>query len=68
MLKLHPQFVCDENDKAEGVILKLKEFDKVVEILEQLYDYRALKDYKYDPSDTVSAEEVDKIFVKKYGQ
>ena len=65
MLKLNIQFVFDEKDKKKGVILSFKNFEKVVEILEELYDYRMLKDYDYDVKDTVSLKEVEKRFFGK---
>ena len=61
MTKFNPQFVYDESGKKVGVVLRLSEFEKLIDKLEDISDYEyALKHQdkktKGRPLDEVMAE------------
>lgn len=41
MLALHPDFLIDENRNTKAVVLKMEEWEQILEELEELEDIRA---------------------------
>jgi hypothetical protein len=54
MVTIHPQFVIDENQRRQAVILPVAEWERVVEELEELDDMRAYDEAKADAGDAVA--------------
>jgi len=48
--QLHPDFIYDQQGNKKGVILKVDEFDALIEGLEDLYDIIRAYKVKQDPS------------------
>ena len=40
MVALHPEYIVDENAKRKSVLVSLKEWQKIIEALEELDDIR----------------------------
>ena len=57
MLKIHPQYVVDENQQKSAVILPLAEWERIMEEMDELEDIRAYDAAKSEPQDTVSFEQ-----------
>ncbi len=57
MVTVHPQFVVDENQRRQAVLLPVAEWHKVVEELEELDDIRAYDEAKLAPGEPISFEE-----------
>ena len=53
MLSLHPEFVIDEGENRKAVLLPYKEWQKILEEMEELDDIRAYDEAKAQPSDSV---------------
>lgn len=62
MKKITPKFVCDEDGKKTGVIFTKKEFEKMVEFLEDYDDYKMVKKRAGKIGKTYTAEEICKEF------
>lgn len=54
MLVIHPQFVIDENQRPQAVLLPVAEWEQIVERLDELDDIQA-----YDAAKAGSQESVD---------
>lgn len=62
MLKLHPQYLNDAQGKKSFVILTTKEFDAIIEELEDIDDVRLYDEAKRRDSDErIPIEEAFKI-------
>jgi len=57
MTALHPQYVVDENQTPQAVILPVAEWEQVVEDLEELDDIRAFDLAKAGPQETIPFEQ-----------
>ena len=42
MIKMNPKFMCDENGREVGVVLKAKAFERLIDKLEDYHDYMAV--------------------------
>lgn len=51
MIKIHPQYVVDENQQRKAVLLPSEEWEKILEELEELDDIRACDEAKSGPQD-----------------
>lgn len=58
MKKLVQNFVCDDDGKKTGLIFTKKEFDKIVELLEDYDDYKMIKKRAGKIGKTYTREEV----------
>jgi PHD/YefM family antitoxin component YafN of YafNO toxin-antitoxin module len=66
MLKIHPQYIKDLNGKKSMVILPVKEFDSIMEELEELEDIRLYDEAKKnDTGERIPMEEVFKLIEEK---
>ena len=65
MKKIVPNFVCDDDGNKAGVIFPKKEFDKVIELLEDYDDYRIVRKRTAKPFKTYSAEEAWAMIEKR---
>lgn len=54
---LHPQYVVDENQTLQAVLLPVAEWEQVVEDLEELDDIRAYDQAKSGPQEAISFEQ-----------
>jgi len=54
--KLKPKYFYDDDGKQEGVMLTEKQFDMLIDELQELYDYHMVLKVKDEP--TYSSEEV----------
>jgi hypothetical protein len=61
MVAVHPQYVVDENQHPQGVLLSVAEWEQVVEELEELDDIRAYDEAKASPQETVAFEQAELI-------
>lgn len=57
MENIHPQFVVDEKDSRQAVILTLDEWERILESLEELDDIRAYDLAKAGPQERMPFEE-----------
>ncbi len=57
MVTVHPQYVVDEKQHRQAVLLPVAEWQKVVEELEELDDIRAYDKAKEAPGESVSFEQ-----------
>ena len=66
MLKVHPQYIKDLNGKKSMVILPIKEFDSIMEELEELEDIRLYDEAKKnDTGERIPMEEAFKLIEAK---
>ncbi len=65
--KIKPRFVYDEDGNKVGITITVKEFESLIEGLEDFYDYQRLKDYdsKKAMEGAISIEEFEKEFFGK---
>jgi PHD/YefM family antitoxin component YafN of YafNO toxin-antitoxin module len=57
MPTFHPQYVVDENQRPQAVILPVAEWERIVEELDELDDIRAYDEAKAGPQDAVAFEQ-----------
>ena len=60
MLKIKPKFMYDEKDKKIGVVVSSKEFEKILEELEDYSDYQMVIERAAKKQKTYTLEEVRK--------
>jgi|SaaInlStandDraft_5_1057022.scaffolds.fasta_scaffold857838_1 hypothetical protein len=58
MKKVEPKFVYDEENKKRGAIIKVKEFDFVIEDLEDYTDYKTIQERCGKKEKTFTSEQV----------
>ena len=67
MKKFKTRFVYDEDGKKRGIVIDVKDFERLIEGLEDLYDYRLLE--KFDSrkalKEGISLEEYEKKYLRK---
>lgn len=56
MVSIHPQYVVDEQQRRQAVLLPLSEWERVVAELEELDDIRAYDRAKADSESAISFE------------
>lgn len=63
-LKVNPQILYDEDGNETGVLLKVKDFEKLIEELEDLHDLRTIYKHKLrgDNVKTISYEKVKEAY------
>jgi uncharacterized membrane protein YdbT with pleckstrin-like domain len=57
MFPLHPQFIVDENQTRKAVILPIEEWEKLLDLLEELEDIRDYDAAKAGPQDAIPFEQ-----------
>lgn len=57
MVRLHPQYVVDDNDKKKAVLLPVDEWERVIDELEELKDIRLYDAAKVAGGDGVPFEQ-----------
>jgi PHD/YefM family antitoxin component YafN of YafNO toxin-antitoxin module len=57
MVTVHPQYVVDENQHPQAVLLPVAEWQQVVEALEELDDIQAYDEAKTNPQEAVAFEQ-----------
>jgi PHD/YefM family antitoxin component YafN of YafNO toxin-antitoxin module len=57
MIPIHPQYVVDEHQRPQAVLLPLSEWERILEELEDLDDIRAYDEAKAGPQDAVAFEQ-----------
>jgi hypothetical protein len=65
MLTIKPQYVTDAQGNKLSVILPIKDFNALMEELEDLYDQRLYDEAKADNEPTISIEEAFKMLDAK---
>ena len=65
MIEIKPKYVYDEDNKKQGVVLTIKDFEKLTEELEDYYDYKMLEKRRREPIITVSLEEIKAKYLRK---
>lgn len=63
-LKIKPKILLDKNGEKKGVLLKEKEFKKLMEQLEDLEDIYSAKKVMSKKFEPISFEEIKKKFLK----
>ena len=59
MIKVHPQYIKDAQGEKSMVILSVKEFDTIIELLEEIEDVRLYDDaIKNDTGERIPMEDV----------
>jgi hypothetical protein len=56
MIELHEEYLVDEEGNRKAVVIPISEWQRVVEMLEELDDIRAYDEAKGQPSDPVPFE------------
>jgi PHD/YefM family antitoxin component YafN of YafNO toxin-antitoxin module len=57
MVRLRPQYVVDRNKQPKAVLLSAREWERVLEELEELDDIRAYDEAKAGPQDAIPFEQ-----------
>lgn len=57
MLKIHQDYLIDENGNKKAVVVPLSEWQKIKEALEELDDIRAYDQAKSKPSEPIPFDE-----------
>ena len=57
MTIFHPEFVIDEDKRKKAVIITIKEWEEIIEDLEELEDIRAYDKTKSEPQDSIPFEQ-----------
>ncbi len=60
MLEFHPLFIVDEAAHKQSVVLPFKEWEKILEIMEELDDIHAYEQAKAENDDFLSFEQAVK--------
>ena len=58
MVNVHPQYVVDENQHPQAVLLPVAEWEQIVEALGELDDIQAYDAAKAGPQDSIELEQV----------
>jgi hypothetical protein len=59
MIKVHPQYIKDAQGEKSMVILSVKEFDTIIELLEEIEDVRLYDEaIKNDTGERIPMEDV----------
>ena len=62
MVQMHPEYIVDEQQNTKAVVLPFKEWQQVLEALEELDDIKAYDEAKSQPSELISFEQaIDEI-------
>jgi hypothetical protein len=56
MIRLHEEYVVDEAGNRKAVLIPISEWNRVIELLEELEDIRAYDEAKKDPSKPIPFE------------
>ena len=59
MIKIKPKYLYTEDNNKQGVVLTIKDFEKLIEELEDYYDYKLIK--KLEPFDLENATPLEEI-------
>ncbi len=65
MLTVHPQYITDSAGKKISVVLSIKEFETMMEELEELEDIRLYDEAKADQEPSIPIDEAFKIIEAK---
>jgi hypothetical protein len=65
LLTIHPNFITDAKGKKISVILPIKEYQSMIEDLEDLEDVRLYDEAKADKTPTISADKAFKTIESK---
>jgi len=60
MATVHPKFVVDKHQKRKAVLLSYKEWEKIMEEVEELAEIKAYDEAKASPSEPVPFEDAVK--------
>ena len=60
MVRLHPEYVVDDQDNRKAVVLPVEEWEKVLDELEELDDIRLYDVAKQDAEEAVPFEQAIK--------
>ena len=66
MLKLHPEYVVDEQQNRKSVLLPLAEWERIVDELEELDDIRAYDEAQPHKADRVPFEQAVREIQENY--
>ncbi|MCF7800127.1 hypothetical protein K9L05_03650 [Candidatus Babeliales bacterium] len=67
MLKLKTKFVFDENNKKNGVVLNFKDYEKLIDELEEYEDFLDIKNYKVPKKEEfIPFEQIEKDLERKF--
>ena len=65
LLNIHPNFITDAKGKKISVVLPIKEYECMIEDLEDLEDIRLYDESKADKSPAISADKAFKSIESK---
>ncbi|MFA5075156.1 MAG: hypothetical protein WC436_03585 [Candidatus Babeliales bacterium] len=67
MLKLKTKFVFDEKNKKNGVVLSFKDYEKLIDELEEYEDFLDIKNYKMPKSEEfIPFEQIERDLERKF--
>ena len=66
MINVHPQFIVDENQQPQSVLLSIGEWERILEELEELDDIRAYDAAKANPDEAIPFEQAVREIQKDY--
>jgi hypothetical protein len=64
-MTLHPKYIIDETGNKSAVVLPIKEYDKLIEELEDIEDIRLYDEGKADKSPSIPIDEAFKLIEAK---
>jgi len=65
MLQIHPQYITDSTGKKLSVVLRLEEFQAIVESLELVEDIRLYDEVKEAKEEAIPIDEAFKMIEEK---
>ncbi len=65
MIKIKPLFMYSEKGEKIGVVLKLRDFEKLIDVLEDFCDYKYIKKYAAKTTKVVPLEQVMAEIMRK---
>ncbi len=67
MFPIHPQYVFDENQHPQSVLLPLSEWERILEELDELDDIRAYDEAISGPQEAVAFEQAVREIKEEQG-
>jgi PHD/YefM family antitoxin component YafN of YafNO toxin-antitoxin module len=68
MLRLHPEYAVDDQDKRKAVVLPVEEWEQIIDELEELEDIRLYDKAKQEAGEAVSFEQAIKEIDRDNGK
>ncbi len=67
MFPIHPQYVVDENQRPQAVLLPMSEWERILEELEEFDDIRAYDEAMAGPQEAIAFEQAVREIQERRG-